>query len=65
MLNSKTIALGAFGRRLRAKKGPTIAKAVARRLACLYWGYFVHGAEYVEKGVAHYEEQLSDTGINH
>lgn len=59
LLNSKDIALGAFGRRLRARKGPAIAvKATARKLASLYWGYFIHGAEYVEKGVAHYEEQL-------
>lgn len=57
LMNSKNIALGAFGRRLRAKKGPAIAiKATARKLATLYWNYYTHGSEYVEKGVAYYEE---------
>jgi len=36
LINSKYIALGAFGRKLRAKKGPAIAiKAMARKLAGL------------------------------
>jgi len=59
LMASKKIGIGAFARRLRAKKGPAIAiKATARKLATLYWGYFVHGAEYVERGVEHYEEQV-------
>ena len=38
IINSKNIALGSFGRRLRGRKGPKIAiKAMARKLASLYW----------------------------
>jgi transposase len=59
LLNSKHIALGAFGRRIRARKGPSIAiKAMARKLAAIYWRIMVHGLEYAENGVKKYEEQM-------
>ena len=59
IINSKDIALGAFGRRLRGRKGPGIAiNAVARKLASLYWRVAVNGLEYAENGVKKYEEQL-------
>lgn len=59
LLESKKIALGAFGRRLRAKRGPAIAiKATARKLAVLYWRMLVKGMDYVEKGIKTYEEKL-------
>jgi len=59
LLTSKHIALGAFGRKLRARKGPSIAiKSMARKLAVLYWRIMVKGLEYVEKGIHKYEEQL-------
>lgn len=59
LLTSKHIALGAFGRKLRARKGPSIAiKSMARKLAALYWRVMVKGMEYVEKGIQKYEEQL-------
>jgi transposase len=59
LINSKNIALGAFGRKLRAKKGPAKAiKAMARKLAELYWKVMVKGIEYVEKGIKNYEEML-------
>ena len=59
IINSKDIALGAFGRRLRGRKGSGVAiKAVARKVASLYWRAAVKGLEYVEKGVKKYEEQL-------
>jgi len=59
LLNSKHIALGGFGRRIRARKGPGIAvKAVARKLAIQYWRLMVKGSDYVEKGVEHYEQML-------
>lgn len=59
LLQSKKIAFGAFGRRLRARKGPQIAiKAVARKLAAQYWRLMVRGNEFVEKGVADYEQIL-------
>lgn len=59
LLTSKHIALGAFGRKLRARKGPSIAiKAIARKLAVLYWRIMVKGVEYVEIGINKYEQQL-------
>jgi len=59
LINSKKIALGAFGRKIRAKKGPMVAnKAIARKLAVLYWKLFVNGLEYVEKGIEAYREKI-------
>jgi len=59
LLTSKKIALGAFGRRLRSRKGSPIAiKAVARKLAVWYWRIMVKGVEFVENGIQKYEEQL-------
>lgn len=59
LLNSKKIALGAFGRKIRARKGPLLAiKAVARKLAELYWKLFVKGLNYVENGIKNYESKI-------
>lgn len=59
LISSKTIAIGAFGRRIRAKKGPGVAiKAMARKLAEMYWRVMVKGVEFVELGVKNYETQL-------
>lgn len=59
LINSKNIALGAFGRKIRAKRGPSVAiKAVARKLAVLYWKLFVNGLDYVEKGIEAYQEKI-------
>lgn len=59
LLNSKHIALGAFGRKIRSKKGGLVAiKAVARKLAELYWKLFVKGLEYVENGIQRYQEKM-------
>lgn len=59
LLNSKHIALGAFGRRIRGRKGPGIAiKATARKLAVQYWRLMVKGLDFVEKGVEKYEQIL-------
>ena len=64
LINSKTIALGHFARRLRARKGPYIAiKATARKLAELYYRAVTKGLEYVEKGVEKYEQQIKQTQI--
>lgn len=58
LINSKNIAIGSFGRRLRGRKGPRIAiKAMARKVAILYWRTMVKGLDYVEQGIAFYEEQ--------
>jgi len=60
LINSKKVAIGAFGRRLRSRKGPSIAiKAMARKLAVLYWRIMVKGLEYAESGIEKYEEQLN------
>jgi len=59
LINSKDIAIGSFGRRLRGRKGPRIAiKAMARKLAVLYWRVMVKGLDYAEQGVKQYEEQI-------
>jgi transposase len=59
LLTSKKIALGAFGRRLRSRKGSPIAiKAIARKLAVWYWRIMVKGVEFAETGIKKYEEQL-------
>jgi transposase len=59
LINSKEVAIGAFGRRLRGRKGPQIAiKAMARKLAILYWRVMVKGLEYAEQGIKFYEERL-------
>jgi transposase len=59
LINSKNVALGAYGRRLRAKKGPAKAiKAMARKLAEIYWRVMVEGIEYAETGIKKYEELL-------
>ena len=62
LLKSKNIALGAFGRRLRSRKGPMIAvKAMARKLAAMFHRYMTKGIEYVEKGIEQYELQYQRT----
>ena len=59
LIESKTIALGAFGRRIKGRRGSGVAiKAVARKLAVLYWRMMVKGLDYVEKGVKAYEEKM-------
>lgn len=58
LARSKHIALGAFYRRLAARRGGLVAnKALARKLAAWFWRIMVKGDDYVEKGIAHYEEQ--------
>ena len=59
LLESKNIAFGAFGRRLRGRKGPSVAiKATARKLAVQYWRLMVKGQDFVEKGVKAYEQKI-------
>jgi hypothetical protein len=59
LLTSKRIALGAFDRRLGSRKGSPVAiKAIARKLAVLYWRIIVKGMSFVEKGIQQYEQQL-------
>ncbi|MCA1761483.1 MAG: transposase, partial [Flavobacteriales bacterium] len=59
LIKSKKIALGEFGRRIRARKGSRVAiKAVARKLAEQYWRLIVKGKEFVEYGISKYQERL-------
>lgn len=59
LIESKKIALGSFGRRIKAKRGPGIAvKATARKLAVLYWRLMVKGLDYTERGIRAYEEKM-------
>ena len=52
LINSKDVAIGSFGRRLIARKGPNIAiKEMYRKLAEMYWRVMVKGIEYAEQGV--------------
>lgn len=64
LIESKSHALGAFGRRIKARRGPGIAvKAVARKLAELYYRAMTYGLEYVEQGVEEYERQFKQRKI--
>jgi transposase len=59
LVRSKNIALGAFYRRMAARRGGLLAnKALARKLAAWFWRVMVKGDGYVEKGIADYEEQV-------
>lgn len=59
LMNSKNPSLGAFGRRLKARKGAAIAiKATARKLAILYYHIFAKGLAFVEEGIRQYEEKI-------
>ena len=62
LIASKYIALGAFGRRLRNLKGSPVAiKAMARKLAVLFYRLVTKGLEYTEKGIEAYEKQYQQT----
>jgi hypothetical protein len=61
LLNSKYIAIGAFMRRIKAKKDSKIAvKAGARKLAEAFYRLLTKGAAYVEAGVQDYQKQLDE-----
>ena len=55
-------ALGGFFRRLKNGKGGRVAiKAVARKVAVLYYRTLKHGLTYVEKGLRQYEMQYQES----
>ena len=59
LVRSKNMALGAFYRRMAARRGGLLAnKALARKLAAWFWRVMVKGDDYVEKGIANYEVQV-------
>ena len=61
---SKFPALGGFYRRIRARRGASVAiVATARKLAVLYWHLMRFGTAYVEQGLAAYEEAYRQTQL--
>jgi transposase len=55
-------ALGGFYRRLRARRGGLIAnRALARKIAALFWQLMVHGETYAEEGLKKYEARVIET----
>jgi hypothetical protein len=59
LLQSKEIAIGAFMRKVRSKKGAPVAiKAGARKIAMSYYNILTKGQEYVEIGIKQYELKL-------
>jgi transposase len=61
ILMSKHLALGSFGRRVRAKRGSGVAiKAIARKIACYYYRVMTKGEAFLDKGIKLYEEQLKE-----
>jgi transposase len=62
LARSKYIALGGYYRRLAARRGGLVAnKALAHKLAILFWRVMVKDMDYVEQGLAHYEAQVVQT----
>ena len=53
-------AFGGFYRRLKARRGGLVAtKALARKLAVMFWQAMVHGNQYVEQGIKRYQERAA------
>lgn len=53
-------SLGGFYRRLKARRGGLVAlKALARKLAVMFWNTMVHGTEYVEQGLLRYQQRAA------
>lgn len=62
LANSVDKALGGFYRRLKSRRGGLVAnKALARKLAALFWQVMVHGVDYVEHGLQRYEARVNQT----
>jgi hypothetical protein len=58
LLRSKNNALGAFGRRIAARRGPSVAiKAMARKLLCWIYRIMTKGLEFVENGIEQYQKR--------
>ena len=62
LVNSVDQALGGFYRRLAARKGGLVAmKALARKLAELYYRVLRYGLAYAEKGLPVYEQKYAES----
>jgi len=60
-LHASKTALGAFFRRVRARKGPSKAiTATARKLACLVYRMLCYGMEYTDLGQQQYEQRYQE-----
>ena len=58
LLRSKNNALGAFGRRIAARRGPSVAiKAMARKLGCWIFRIMTKGLDFVENGIKQYQKK--------
>lgn len=59
---TKDSALGGFYQRLKARRGGLVAlKALARKIAAMYWRVMVMGSAYVETGLKAYEQRRALT----
>ena len=66
ILNSKHLALGAFGRRIRARRGSSVAiKSIARKIATYYYRVMTKGTEFVEIGIKNYEQYIEQQQLKH
>ena len=62
LVNSVDKALGGFYRRLAARKGGLVAmKALARKLAQLYYRVLKYGLAYAEEGLRAYEAKYAES----
>lgn len=62
--NSKYQALGAFYRRIKSRHGARVAnKAVARKIAVLYYRLMKYGFDYVEQGLEEYEKKYKERSL--
>ncbi|MDK3026620.1 IS110 family transposase [Cupriavidus taiwanensis] len=62
LANSVDKALGGFYRRLKARRGGLVAnKALARKLAALFWQTMVNGTDYVEQGLRRYQARAAQS----
>lgn len=60
--NSLDSGLGGAYRRLKARRGGLVAnKALARKLAAMFWRVMVHGIEYVEQGLKQYQARAAQS----
>jgi len=58
--NSINTAFGGMYRRLKARRGGLVAnKALARKLAAMFWRVMVHGVDYAEQGLHKYQARAA------
>ena len=66
LLASSKLGLGVFAKKLKARRGAAIAiKATARKIAELYYNLTKHGLNYVETGIAFYEQKQKEQQLKY